>query len=98
MEWLRGEGLKKIEGSGWSLGTFTMLADVGGKGMRIIVELRMGQVGLNVFLLKIKAVDRALWRRCKAPETVGQYLVHCKGYVAERAVLRRGVGKGISWL
>ncbi|KDQ07104.1 hypothetical protein BOTBODRAFT_79860, partial [Botryobasidium botryosum FD-172 SS1] len=53
-----------------------------------ITQLRTGRIALNSFLHRIGAADSPLCSRCRAPETVDHYLLHCTRYNAQRATLR----------
>lgn len=54
----------------------------------ILTQLRSGHVGLNFFLFRIKATDSPLCPRCRVPETVPHFILHCRRFTSERAVLR----------
>jgi hypothetical protein len=75
-----------------------MLASLSGRAMSIIVQLRTGHIGLNIFLRKISTVDSALCPRYCAPEIVAHFLLHCKHFDNERKVLKWSIGKVASSL
>ena len=59
----------------------------------IITQLCSGHVVLNTFLKKINAVNSALCKRCREPETLAHYLKHCKAYNESRQALKCEAGK-----
>jgi ribonuclease HI len=85
--------MRKIDTSLPSWRTYKMLASLSRRATSIIVQLRTGHVGLNIFLRKISAVDSALCPRCRAPESVAHFLLHCKRFDKERNGLKRSIGK-----
>ena len=64
------------------------IADLPRRQSSILVQLRSGHVGLNVFLHRIRAAESPLCVRCQCPETVEHYLIHCRRFVPERVALR----------
>jgi len=85
--------MSKIDPSLPSTKTTKLLKSLHRKSSSILVQLRSGHVGLNVFLKKCKAVPSPLCRQCKQPETVTHFLIHCRRYLPARAALKKEVGK-----
>ena len=67
------------------------LLDLPRRQASILIQLRTGHVGLNHFLHRIKATDSPLCRRCRCPETVEHFLLHCQKYTTERHDLRQSL-------
>jgi hypothetical protein len=85
--------MKKIDASLPSWRTYKMLASLSQRATSILMQLRMGHVGLNVFLRKISTVDSALCLRCCTPESVAHFLLHCRCFDKERNELKWSIGK-----
>jgi hypothetical protein len=64
------------------------LLDLPRKQSSILIQLRSGHTGLNHFLHRIHTADSPLCPRCRCPEDVRHYLLHCRRYTAERHHLR----------
>ncbi len=62
----------------------------------IITQLRTGHVGLNRFLCRIKAVSLPQCQECGVEETVLHYLLTCRRYDKQRAVLKAAIRKPLS--
>jgi hypothetical protein len=89
----RFEKMSRIDSSLPNRKIYRLLSSLPQHATSIIIQLRTGHVSLNLFLKKIKAVDSALCKRCREPETVTHYLKHCKRFTAQRTRLRDEVGK-----
>ena len=53
----------------------------------IIHGLRMGNLGLNENLFKMKKHESGLCENCAVPETVEHFLIHCPKYIIARSLL-----------
>ena len=58
----------------------------------ILTQLRTGNIALQLFLKKIKAMESALCPCCITPELVAHFLLHCHRYTSQRRKLRYKVG------
>ena len=79
--------LSKIDPHMPSQKTYNLLQSLPRRASSSIIQLRTGHVALNVFLKKIKAVDSALCKRCRTPETVAHFLKHCARYEKQHKAL-----------
>jgi ribonuclease HI len=92
----RAQCLAKFDRSPARVQILKFYLDLPRRSGSLITQLRMGHIGLNDFLYKIKAIASPLCPQCCTPETVDHFLLQCKRYIEEQHQLRTSLCKELN--